>query len=283
MIHRQKGQGNLFAERGCCRRQSRFLHVGHDASGSPVSVDVGKCWSGCLSQRISSPHPGLLGLSRHSSMLDCLRSKKLQVRHPDSLLRPGAPRSCPAGSCCQPAPVHVERVLLFDAVREVEVVDGCHCSRCPEECLHLPALKTFFPGSPWELTLGGLFCVPTKFNTALVQNPQSGEVVRMPENCEVREKCYRVSQVEYCYGIAHGSAGRREERLKEIDVGRCLGSCSSGEPCSLRESQGGEKCLVWAEAACSRCAPHQYDVHMFRSRRDRVRTVIAIRQCKCRG
>lgn len=52
---------------------------------------------------------------------------------------------------------------------------------------------------------------------------------------------------------------------------------------NCRESQGGEKCLVWAEAASSRCAPHRYEVHTFRSRRDRVRTVVAIRQCKCRG
>lgn len=52
---------------------------------------------------------------------------------------------------------------------------------------------------------------------------------------------------------------------------------------NCRESQGEEKCLVWAEAAPSHCAPHRYDVHTFRSRRDRVRTVIAIQQCKCRG
>ncbi|KAM7081417.1 uncharacterized protein J5F26_015056 isoform 1-T1 [Ciconia maguari] len=152
-IGREDARGNLFAERGCCRRQSHFLHVGHDVSGSPVSVDIGKCRSSCLSQRISSPHPGLLGLSRHSSMLDFLRSKKLQVRRPDSPLRPGAPRSCPEGSCCEPARVHVERLLLFEGVRELEVVDGCHCSTCPEECLRLPALKTFFPDSPWEVTV----------------------------------------------------------------------------------------------------------------------------------
>ncbi|XP_027647282.2 uncharacterized protein LOC101915461 isoform X1 [Falco peregrinus] len=288
-------QGNLFAERGCCRRQSHFLHVGHDVSGSPVSVDVGKCRSSCSSQQISSLNPSLLELSRHSSMLDFLRSKKLQVRHPNSLLRPGAPRSCPGGSCCEPTHVHMERLLLLEGVREVEVVDGCHCSMCPEECLRLPAVKTFFPDSPWEVTIDvgkcsdpaysadGLFCMPTKFSAALVKTPQGGEVVQMLENCEMKEKCYRVSQVEYYYEIVHSSAGRREERLKEIDVGRCLGSCSWGDPCLLRESQGREKCLLWAEAASSRCVPHQYDVHTFWSRRDRVRTVVAIRQCKCRG
>ncbi|KAM6040317.1 uncharacterized protein LJ206_020391 [Theristicus caerulescens] len=243
-VGREDEPGNLFAARGCCRRQSHFLHLGHDVSGSPVSMDIGKCRSSCPSPRISSPHPDLLGLSRHSSMLDFLRSKKLQARRPDSPLQPAAPRSCPAGSCCEPARLRVERLLLVEGVREVEVVDGCHCSTCPEECLRLPALKTFFPDSPWEVTVDvgkcsdpaysadGLFCVPTKFNTALVKNPQGGEVVRTLESCEMKEKCYRVSQVEYYYETVHSAAGRREERLKEIDVGRCLGSCSLGDPCT---------------------------------------------------
>ncbi|XP_009579489.1 PREDICTED: LOW QUALITY PROTEIN: DNA polymerase epsilon subunit 4, partial [Fulmarus glacialis] len=294
-IGREDEQGNLFAERGCCRRQSHFLHIGHDVSGSLVSVDIGKRWSSCLSQWISSPHSSLLGLSRHSSMLDFLRSKKVRKVRPDSPLRPGAPCSCPAGSCCESARVHMEQLLLFKGIQEVAVVNGCHCSTCPKECLRLPLLKTFFPDCPWEDTVDvgkcsdptysadGLFCMPTKFNTALVKNPQGGEAVRTLENCEMKEKCYRVSQVEYYYEIVHSSAGHREERLKEIDVGRCLGSCSSGDPCLLRESQGGEKCLVRAGAASSRCAPHQYDVHTFRSRRARVHTVVAMRQCKCRG
>ncbi|XP_010073554.1 PREDICTED: DNA polymerase epsilon subunit 4, partial [Pterocles gutturalis] len=182
-ISREDEQGNLFAGRGCCRRQSHFLHVG-TGLGLPsithVRVDVGKCRSSCLEQ-ISSPHPSLLGVSRHSSVLDFLRSKGY---------------------------------------------------------LRLPALKTFFPDSPWEVTMDmgrcsdptpgadGLFCMPTKFSTALVKTPQGEEVVRMLEKCEMKEKCHRVSQVGYYSEIVHSSAGCREERLKEIDVGRCLGSCS---------------------------------------------------------
>ncbi|XP_063260890.1 uncharacterized protein LOC134554279 [Prinia subflava] len=257
---------NLFAERGCCRRQSHFLHVGHDVSGSPVSVDLGKCCSSCPSQCISSLHLSVSDLSRQSSMLDFLRSRKL----------------------------HLEWLLLLQGLREV--VESCHCSTCPEECLQLPALKTFFPDSPREVMIDvgkcsdptvqgcdGLFCVPTKFSTALVKNPHGEEVVQIQENCEMKEKCYHVSQVEYYDDIVQSSAGHREEQLKEIDVGRCLGSCSSGDPCLLRESQDGEECLVWARAAPRRCAPHSYDTHGFRSRRDQVSTVSAIRECKCRG
>ncbi|CAN8201660.1 unnamed protein product [Coccothraustes coccothraustes] len=131
---------------------------------------------------------------------------------------------------------------------------------CPEGWLWLLALKTF-PDSPWEVTINvgkcsdptynGLFCVPTKFSTALVKNPRGGERVQTLENWEMKEKGYCVSQVEY-YEIVRSSAGRREEGLKEIDVGRCLGSCSSGDPCLLRLR--------------------------FRSRRNQVHTVAAIRE-----
>ncbi|XP_068277024.1 LOW QUALITY PROTEIN: uncharacterized protein [Nyctibius grandis] len=292
-VSREDKQGNLVAVRGCCRRQSHFLHIGHDVPGSPVSVDVGWCRSSCLSQRISSPHPGLLGLSRHSSMLKCLRSKKVRnCRSSTPTHRCSREPPAPALPAAPAVSLPVGWLLLFEGGWEVEVVDGCHCSMCPEECLRLPALKTFFPDSPWEVTVDvgrcsdltysadGLFCVPTKFNTALVKIPQGGEVVRTLESCEMKEKCCRVSRVEYHCETVHSSAGHGEERLKEIDVGRCLGSCSSGFVSICRESQGGEKCLLWAEGASN---PYQYNVCAFRSCRKHIRNVAAIQQCECRG
>lgn len=78
--------------------------------------------------------------------------------------------------------------------------------------------------------------MPTKFNTALVKNPQGGEVVWTLENCEMKEKCYRVSQVEYYYEIVHSSAGHREERLK---VGFLwLGLLSGGLSCAAGPTRG---------------------------------------------
>lgn len=65
--------------------------------------------------------------------------------------------------------------------------------------------------------------MPTKFSTALVKNPHGGEVVQTLESCEMKEKCYRVSQVEYYYEIVHSSTGHREKRLK-------VGPCSSVSP-----------------------------------------------------
>lgn len=97
---------------------------------------------------------------------------QLQVGHPEV---PGAPRSCPPGSRCEPARIHVERLLLLEGDREVEVVDGCHCSAWPEECLRLPALKTFFPDSPWEVTVDVGRCSEPTYSAGMgmVEGPSS--------------------------------------------------------------------------------------------------------------
>lgn len=63
-----------------------------------------------------------------------------------------SPVFLPWGSCRELAELHLEWLLLLEGLREVEVVEGCHCSTCPEECLRLPALKTF-PDSPWEVMI----------------------------------------------------------------------------------------------------------------------------------
>lgn len=47
----------------------------------------------------------------------------------------------------------MERLLLFEGFREVEVIETCQCNTSPKECLRLPALKTFFPDSPLEFTV----------------------------------------------------------------------------------------------------------------------------------
>lgn len=74
----------------------------------------------------------------------------------------------------------------------------------------------------------GLSCVPTEFSRALVKTPQGGEVVQTLESCEMKEKCYRVSQVEYYYEIVPSFAGRRQERLKVgfLQLGQLWGGFS---------------------------------------------------------
>lgn len=109
-------------------------------------------------------------------------SAQLQVRHPNSPLQLAAPRSCPAGSCCELSRLHVERLLLLEGLREVEVVDGCHCSTWPEECLRLPALNTF-PDSPWEVTVDMGKCSDLTYSAGMgmtQSSPPSGKLGMSP-------------------------------------------------------------------------------------------------------
>ncbi|MEE6487121.1 hypothetical protein FKM82_014806 [Ascaphus truei] len=293
VVSRQNDRRNLFAERGCCKRQSNFVYIGQDISGSPVSVDVGLCRSHCgVPQRINSYSSGFPGLSKHSSMLDFLKNKKLRERVPDPPLTSGSEPSCPLESSCQPTKVGLERVLLFQGIQEVEVIEDCQCNPTPEECIRMPFLKTFFPDTPFESTVDvgkcsspiattGLHCSPTKFDTVVVGSPNGAEVVQTVENCEMKENCYRVSYLEYYYEIVYNSNVIKEERLKEIDVGRCLGGCSSGNHCLLKDSRNKDHCLVWAEGSSNGCVPQEYETHTFRSRNGHIRSIFAIKICKC--
>ncbi|XP_053556059.1 uncharacterized protein LOC128647291 [Bombina bombina] len=295
VINRPNDRRNLFAERGCCKRQSNFVYIGQDISGSPVSVDVGLCRSHCgIPQRINPYNHGLPAVSMHSSMLEFLKNKKVRERVPDTPLPSGSEPSCPVEFSCQPTKVGLERVLLYQGIQEVEVIEDCQCNPIPEECIRMPFLKTFFPDTPFESTLDvgkcssptaftGFHCSPTKFDTVVVGTPNGAEVVQTVENCEMKENCYRVSYLEYYYEVIYNSNGVKEERLKEIDVGRCLGACSSGNHCLLRDSRNRDHCLVWAEGSGNGCVPEEYETHTFRSRNGHIRSVFAIKMCKCQS
>ncbi|XP_036411494.1 uncharacterized protein im:7138239 [Megalops cyprinoides] len=284
---------NLFSERSCCKRQGHFIYVGQDISGSPVSVDVGVCRSHCGgAQRTPSSHgPGLPGYSKHSSMLDFLRSKK--VREHTSLETAGYVPSCGKSSTCEPARVRVERVLLMEGLREVEVIDECHCEPKLEHCIRMPALKTYYFETPYESVVDvgkcstskeypeGFSCVPTKFDSVLVETPNRIDVIKTLGACELRESCYRVPYIEYYYEVIFSSDGTKEERLKEIDIGRCLGGCTTGNRCLLRSSTNSEQCLMWEEGPTRSCVPQGYQNHVFRSRHGQIRNILAITSCHC--
>ncbi|XP_070795575.1 uncharacterized protein [Pituophis catenifer annectens] len=229
---------NLPAERGCCKRQSRLVFLGHDLSGSPVSVDVGLCRSLC--GRGKSPPSGCPGLPRELSLLNFHQT--LKERPSPWPARPrGDPHSegcCPPGSRCEPSRLLVQDRWLRDGPRQVEVVDGCQCNASPDECLRSPALKTFFPDSPLEQTLdvgrcagppparGGPFCVPTAFDSVLLQGPNGKRLVRMLGGCQGQgASCYRVPHWEHYSEVVLNAEGRKREQRKEIDLGRCSGRC----------------------------------------------------------
>eukprot|EP00066_Takifugu_rubripes_P008920 XP_003975470.1 PREDICTED: uncharacterized protein LOC101063912 [Takifugu rubripes] len=285
---------NLFTQRMCCKRQSHFVYIGQDISGSPVSIDVGLCRSHCGSAPRSSPETGQQEYSKHSSMLEFLRSKKLGRRGaPESPEPLGQLPSCGLNMMCEPSGMRVDRVLLFEGAREVEVVEECHCELRLSQCIRVPALRTYNAETPYETVIDvggcsqskggaeGFSCLPTKFDSALVETPNKSDLIQTVTACELKESCYRIPFIEYYYEIVHHADGVKEERLKEIDVGRCLGGCTTGNRCLLRSPSDPEICRLWSDRQSSSCVPQGYESHSFLNQHGQMRTVLSITSCKC--
>nr|XP_040028058.1 uncharacterized protein im:7138239 [Gasterosteus aculeatus aculeatus] len=287
---------NLFTQRLCCKRQSHFVYLGQDISGSPVSVDVGMCRSHCGGVSRPSHEAGQQEYSKHASMLEFLRSKRTRTRgsaSPDSPELPSQLASCGVNQVCEATGMRVDTVLLFEGPREVEVIQECQCDVRLTQCIRVPALRTYHSETPYETVIDvggcsrskgapeGLSCVPTTFDSVLVETPNKGDLVRTVAACELKESCYRVAYVEYYYETVHHADGVKEERLKEIDVGRCLGGCTTGNRCLVRSQSHPEICHLWAERQPGSCAPHGYESHNFLNQHGQIRTILSITSCLC--
>eukprot|EP00064_Thunnus_orientalis_P004455 superscaffoldBa00000405_g4467 len=200
---------NLFSQRVCCKRQSHFVYIGQDISGSPVSVDVGMCRSHCGGAPRPSHEAGQQESSKHSSMLEFLRSKKLRTREAAAAESSEPLKqlpSCGLNQVCEPTGMRVDRVLLFEGPREVEVIEECHCEIKLTQCIRVPALRTYYSETPYETVID--------FDSALVETPNKVDLIQTVAACELKESCYRVPYVEYYYEIVHHADGVKEERLK---------------------------------------------------------------------
>ncbi|CAL8279328.1 unnamed protein product [Lota lota] len=290
-------QRNLFALRACCRRQSHFVYIGQDISGSPVRMDVGMCRSHCGGASRTSNYGPQQEYLKYSSMLEFLRSKKMGARtaSTESAEPSENTPSCGESHVCEPTGMRVERVLLFEGPREVEVVQECHCETKIAQCLRTPALRTYFFETPYETVVDvggcskskgspdGFSCVPTKFDSALVETPNKVNIIQTVVACDLKESCYRVPSVEYYYEIVDQTDGIKEEKLKEIDVGRCLGGCTAGNRCLLRSPSDPQMCRLWAERPQTSCAPQSYESHTFLNEHGQILTVLSITSCHCQN
>lgn len=61
--------------------------------------------------------------------------------------------SCGLHQVCEPTGMRVERVLLFEGPREVEVIEDCHCEIKLTQCIRVPALRTFYAETPYETVI----------------------------------------------------------------------------------------------------------------------------------
>ncbi|TWW73684.1 hypothetical protein D4764_15G0010800 [Takifugu flavidus] len=304
---------NLFTQRMCCKRQSHFVYIGQDISGSPVSIDVGLCRSHCGSAPRSSPETGQQEYSKHSSMLEFLRSKKLGRRGaPESPEPLGQLPSCGLNMMCEPSGMRVDRVLLFEGAgrsrwsRSATASSGCpsasasqrsgpttprHRTRPSSTSEDAPnqrggrvrvSVRACLCGEAFDNDSDkGFSCLPTKFDSALVETPNKSDLIQTVTACELKESCYRIPFIEYYYEIVHHANGVKEERLKEIDVGRCLGGCTTGNRCLLRSPSDPEICRLWSDRQSSSCVPQGYESHSFLNQHGQMRTVLSITSCKC--
>uniref|UniRef100_A0A3B3C2V0 Pinhead n=1 Tax=Oryzias melastigma TaxID=30732 RepID=A0A3B3C2V0_ORYME len=291
VLSRPGDHRNLFTQRACCKRQSHVLHIGQDISGGPVSVDVGLCRSHCG----RPPRPrGQQDPSR--SLLDFLRSKKRRARGPpppDHLLP-----SCGMNQACAPAGVRVERVLLLEGPREVEVIQECQCEVRLSQCMRVPALKTYNAETPHEAVLDvggcslskgspeGFSCLPSRFDSALLETPNKVELVRTVVDCDLKETCFRTPHVEHHYELVLHEGGVKEEKLRVSEAppkplmnggsedlnGTFTLLCDPADSCSL-----------WAEPQSTSCAPEGHESHTFISPHLQIRSVLSITSCRCRS
>uniref|UniRef100_A0AAV2JRU8 Im:7138239 n=1 Tax=Knipowitschia caucasica TaxID=637954 RepID=A0AAV2JRU8_KNICA len=271
------------------------LHLSY-ISGAPVNVDVGMCRPHCGGASRAVHDAAQRDFSKHPSMLDFIRSKKQRTHaaspHAHAQEQKRLP-SCGLEQVCEPTGMRVQRVLLFEGPREVEVIEDCHCELRLTQCIRVPALKTYYAQTPYEAVIDvggcsrskgapeGFSCVPTQFDSALVETPNKVELIQTVEACELKESCYRVSHVEYYYEIVQHNDGVKEEQLKEIDVGRCLGGCTTGNRCLLRSPSDPAICHLWAERQSSSCVPQGYESHSFTNQYGQMRTVHSISSCLC--
>ncbi|XP_047187734.1 uncharacterized protein pnhd isoform X1 [Scophthalmus maximus] len=273
-----------------------FWHKHHKVKDKPLSASEIICAT-FTRRRTSSDVFDL-----NYSPLFPTASQKTGARGPAAAERAEPPHqllhqrpSCGANQVCAPTAMRVERVLLLEGPREVEVVEECDCEVKLSQCLRVPALRTYYSETPYETVVDvggcsrskgspeGFSCVPTKFDSALVETPNKVDLIQTVVTCELKESCYRVPYVEYYYEIVHHADGVKEERLKEIDVGRCLGGCTTGNRCLLRSPSNPELCHLWAERQSSSCVPQGYESQSFLNQHGLLRTVLSITSCLCQN
>ncbi|KAF3858014.1 hypothetical protein F7725_011215, partial [Dissostichus mawsoni] len=187
---------------------------------------------GCAGRTGGAPRPsheaGQQEYSRHSSMLEFLRSKKTRARGPSVPASPapqGQLPSCGMNQVCEPTGVRVDRLLLLEGPREVGIIQECQCEINLTQCLRVPALRTYYSETPYEAVLDVGGCSRSKGSPELVETPNKVELIQKVVSCELKESCYRVPYMEYHYEVVHND-GVKEERLKvEINLIQQFATC----------------------------------------------------------
>lgn len=60
----------------------------------------------------------------------------------------------------------------------------------------------------------GFSCVPTKFDSTLIETPNKVELIQTVAQCKLMEGCYRIPYVEYHYETTYSDDGVKVESLR---------------------------------------------------------------------
>ncbi|XP_064642523.1 uncharacterized protein LOC135496882 [Lineus longissimus] len=246
---------------GCCRRHSKTVLAGFDASGVPVTLDVGACRKSC-----------------NPRMANIVRDKR---------------SSCSQSSPCEPSRVSQEEFHLVGGPVKFEAIDECKCRRKSGSCERISKVTVFRPGTPYETEVdvgdcsgqcrNGNGCKPQRNRTVTVPGPNGAECIEVIEECACASECYRMSKTEVY--LETDRDGR--ETTRRIDVGLCTGDCAEAETyqCVFRSkpiSGRGSPCLMSLKKRATSCLPLTYTTHEFEGDGKRGnKTVLAIRTCGC--
>ncbi|XP_070545432.1 uncharacterized protein [Ptychodera flava] len=250
--------------RGCCERQKRIVVAGFDMSGRQIELDLGHCRKTCNS------HSQLHHLQKQlPANLNITKAILQSARRSES--------SCPRHSICEPARFKCERVNLVGDPAEFDVITECRCQPKPEACERRSRHVLIFPDSPYQTDVDVGMCGG--------RCQQGTKCVEVIEQCGCRSECYRVSRHEVYYELVHDRRlNRTEEKIKDIDIGRCVGTCSSGNHlrCVMRSRANPDVCLMSLVKKNVACSPKTYTTHQFVSRGGAVKTVLAVNDCSCK-
>nr|CAD7201123.1 unnamed protein product [Timema douglasi] len=197
-------------------------------------------------------------------------------------------KSCPEDWMCTPSSSAVHRVSTLRGLQEFTVVEGCECRERPPICTRESSSLLLHPGTPYETRLdvgvcsghcqlGG--CRPLRNKTVTVPGPNGAECHSVIEQCACAGSCYRTSYMETVYDYVDTD----EPLVKEIDVGRCVGSCSGADTrkCVFRDKKTPGKCIAGLYGKQTSCTPSQFKVHRYSDKEKRTKEVISITACKC--
>ncbi|XP_076373166.1 uncharacterized protein LOC143258009 [Tachypleus tridentatus] len=272
----------------CCERKMSPLAIGIDITGVQRYVDVGKCRRSCKKQ-----HHRRHRNHHHKRYQNSTQPKEsfssLQGFDITNLLQDKR-------EVCQPLVTRVQKHHLQRGPSDVEVVDSCHCVSESEQCARTSHRVIFYEHSPYEVevdvgTCRGVCheehrCFPLKNRTITVEGPNGAKCVEVVEECQCSGSCYRMTFRESFHeGLWNETTNSTVKRIKNIDVGRCAGSCDdfhkSQFHCVFRDPIDPERCLMSLKKSAPRCVPVKFSTHAFLTTEGVLKEVLSVDQCGC--